>query len=64
MLFHCRAIADILTKLSQQCFLFIIVVVMVYSQVSVYRTIGPLVSYFCSKSKLRVPIGYNAVKQM
>ena len=42
--FYCRAIADILTKLLQQCFLFFIVVVIILylgnSQVSVNRTIG------------------------
>ena len=38
VLFYYRATADILTKLSQQCFL----LYLANSQVSVYRTIGPL----------------------
>ena len=42
VLFNCYATADILTKFLQQCFLIFIVVVMLgKSQVSVYRTIGP-----------------------
>ena len=42
VLFYCCATADILTKLLQQCFLFLffIVVVIPGQQVSVYRTIG------------------------
>ena len=43
VLFNCRATADILTKILQQCLMFFIVVVyLANSQVSVYRTIGPL----------------------
>ena len=49
VLFNCYATADILTKFLQQCFLFFIVVVIagqLYSQVSVYRTIGPTLVLF------------------
>ena len=48
--YYCYVTADILTKLLQQCFLFFIFVVIpcqfYYSQVSVYRTIGPLALIF------------------
>ena len=55
VLFNCYATADILTKHLQQCFLFFIVVVIPglylgYSQVSVYRTIGPTLVFF-------IPVG-------
>ena len=46
VLFYCRATSDILTNPLQQCFLFFIFVIIpgqYSSQVSVNRTIGPLV---------------------
>ena len=61
VLFNCYATADILMKLLQQCFLFslLLLLYLVHSQMSVYRTIGPTLVVSLAPTWFHADLGTN-----